>query len=50
MRHRGRDKGGGKGGGKGGAGGGQPSGKKGRLVPVLSSREIKETEKEVQPG
>ena len=48
MRHRGRDKGG-KGGG-GAAGGGQPSGKKGRLVPVLSSREIKETEKEVQPG
>lgn len=47
MRHRGRDKGE-KGG--GGAGGGQPSGKKGRLVPVLSSREIKETEKEVQPG
>ena len=45
MRHRGRDKGG-----KGGGGGGQPSEKKGRLVPVLSSREIKETEKEVQPG
>ena len=46
MRHRGRDKGG-----KGGGGEeGNQVKRRGRLVPVLSSREIKETEKEVQPG